>query len=226
MPKTVRNLLATAPILLKGHMHTDSESKLFRLDINNIEDESVGLLNKPQIDCIYLDMDGVLVDHYAQLAVNVGIHPLEFKNKLHNFQSKEERENYVYPLIIEGVGLDTFIKAPPTPEFKEFCALINHWSNLNINVEILSSAMSENCLNQEIIRQKQIWLDTHGLQLLPQNFPLGSKVKQEYAKPKCVLIDDFERNIIQWKEKVPTAIGIHHTCMSTTRKELKKYGLL
>ena len=57
MFKTVRNLLATAPILKKAHVHQSSEIKLMQQDKYNIEDEASGLLNHTKIHTIYLDMD-------------------------------------------------------------------------------------------------------------------------------------------------------------------------
>ena len=225
MFKTVRNLLATAPILKKAHVHQSSEIKLMQQDKYNIEDEASGLLNHTKIHTIYLDMDGVLVDHYGYLAESLNITKQAFIDQLTSFKTKEEKENYIIPLILNSIDDESFIKSKPTKEFNQFLRLIEHWLNLGIDVQILSSTMQEHGRNNEIKRQKQIWLSQNGLDHIRANFVKGSKYKQDYADQNCLLIDDYKRTIDQWSAW-EGAVGIHHTDMITTLKQLKQLGLL
>jgi hypothetical protein len=53
---------------------------------------------------------------------------------------------------------------------------------------------------------------------LKTNFTRGSYLKHEYAKPFHVLVDDYDRNITQWKDK--GGIAIHNTSLIPTLEQL------
>jgi len=224
MFKTIRNLLATAPILKKAHVHQLSEIKLMQQDKYNIEDEASGLLNHTKIHTIYLDMDGVLVDHYGYLAESLNITKQAFIDQLTSFKTKEEKENYIFPLIMQSVEEEAFIKASPlAPCFSKFKLLVDYGLDLGLNVEILSSGMHNPDTYKEIVRQKQIWLTNNDFNYIKANFVNGSKYKQNYANEHSLLIDDFDRNIQQWTDKNGKAIL--HVNMETTLAELNKIGI-
>jgi len=58
----MRNILATAPILKKNHIHTHSEVKQNCILKKNLESETKTILelHTNQIHNVYIDMDGVL----------------------------------------------------------------------------------------------------------------------------------------------------------------------
>lgn len=175
------------------------------------------------IHSLYLDMDGVLVFQHKILADLCSMSEVEFETKVKSFTDKKEKEAFIIPLILESVKTEGFITATPTPFYYEILKLIPYWQSKGISVEILSSAMSANSCNDEIIRQKKMWLKQYNLDNLKAHFPLGSKLKQAYATPFSLLIDDYDRNISQWQSQ--QGIGILHTDAATTLKELNKYGL-
>lgn len=57
MSTTVHNLLSKYPASDKLHFNEKIELDLMKRDKINIEAESTGLINKPVITSIYLDMD-------------------------------------------------------------------------------------------------------------------------------------------------------------------------
>lgn len=222
----MRNILATAPILKKSHMHTHSEVKQNCILKKNLESETNDILelNSTKINTIYLDMDGVLVDHYGYLAKMVGMTSKDFNKHITSFATREEREKYIFPLIISSVEEEAFIKASPLePCFTKFKLLVDYWLDLGLNVEILSSGMHNPDTYKEIVRQKQLWLINNDFNYIKANFVNGSKYKQNYANEHSLLIDDFDRNIQQWTDKNGKAIL--HINMETTLTELNKIGI-
>lgn len=222
----VRNLAAMAPILKKSHYHQDSPSKSFRLEQMDLEEQGYLCLNKSNIQTIYLDMDGVLVDHNRFIAEKLlNISKSEFENILKSFNSRSDLNSYLIPKIIESVDSYSFRDALPTNEFSTFISLIDNWIDQGIDVQILSSSMNPNGKNDEIIRQKQLWLYQHNLDHLKQNFPQGSHLKTTYAKTNSLLIDDSITNIERWLNKELKYYAIHHTSILNTLQQLDNYGL-
>jgi len=174
---------------------------------------------------IYLDMDGVLVDQYSVLAKLINLTTEQFNEELKNCTTKGTKEAFIIPLILQSIKTKGFELAPPTDFYKVVVEqLLPACKNKNINVQILSSAMSPNNHNSDIVQQKIKWLKTHNLDHLQAHFPLGSKLKQTYATSDSLLIDDYERNVTQWIEK--QGVAILHTNVETTLLELNKYGIL
>ena len=222
----MRNILATAPILNKNHIHTKSEVKQNCILKKNLELETKTILelHTNQIHNVYIDLDGVLVDHYGYLAKMVGMSSKDFMLHIKSFNTKEEREGYIFPLIMQSVEEEAFIKASPLePCFSKFKLLVDYWLDLGLNVEILSSGMHNPDTYKEIVRQKQLWLINNDFNYIKANFVNGSKYKQNYANEHSLLIDDFDRNIQQWTDKNGKAIL--HVNMETTLAELNKIGI-
>lgn len=180
--------------------------------------------NMSTINTVYFDMDGVLVNLYGFLGETfLNLSSFEFDNVLNGFISKDEREAFIYPLILRGISQEAFIKAKPTDEFIIFYQLIRRLKAIGVNVEILSSGMSNPEHYDEIIRQKEIWLKAHNLDDIKANFVHGSKFKKDFARPDALLIDDFYRNISDWKSLNSPAI-LHHN-IHQTKNELEKLGI-
>lgn len=174
---------------------------------------------------IYLDMDGVLVDQYSVLAKLINLTTEQFNEELKNCTTKGTKEAFIIPLILQSIKTKGFELAPPTDFYKVVVEqLLPACKNKNIDVQILSSAMSPNNHNSDIVQQKIKWLKIHQLDHLQAHFPLGSKLKQLYATPSSLLIDDYDRNINQWLAK--DGIAILHTDTLTTLEKLNNYGLI
>ena len=176
-----------------------------------------------EIKLVYLDMDGVMVDQYRQLADTVNMTLEEFNEHVQKLAAIGKKEEFIFPVINQSVEIDGFINAPAYEDIDEFRRLITWCENNNIAVEILSSCMQEESTYEEVKRQKIEWLNNHGFGNLKANFPKGSYLKQFYAKPNTLLIDDYLRNIDQWKLK--GGVGIHHTSISDTMKQLANIGI-
>ncbi len=76
-------------------------------------------------------------------------------------------------------------------EFHVFTKLIRQWLSNGLHVEILSSGTSGKDIFHEVCRQKDEWLDTWGLSILPAHYAMGSSEKQKWAAPDILLIDDY-----------------------------------
>jgi hypothetical protein len=65
-----------------------------------------------------------------------------------------------------------------------------------------------------------IWLQKYGIPFNPIFVP-GKRLKQQYAAPDKILIDDTESVIAQWK--AAGGIGIKHVDWETTLTILRLY---
>ena len=155
----------------------------------------------PEVKGIYIDMDGVIVDDVEMwqrchpTIPNLGAHI----RKLKVFGQKQA---FMYPTVIECIKRNYFETGKPTlflTVLKDI--LLPMWKEKGIQVEILSSTMSNNPLSAEIARQKHAWLKANGLGHLPCNLVEGSAKKQEHAKEGWLLIDDYDRTIGQFISK-------------------------
>ncbi len=179
-----------------------------------------------KIDVIYFDMDDVLVDHRSGLALMNGMTLEEFEaeNKRYQFAKKHPDDmDYIVDRIQAHLGKGCFIHTPPTTEFYLFKQHIELWIKERYHVEILSSATKQTHLYDEICRQKTAWLENHGLGLLPRHYARGGKEKQKWAREDTLLIDDFHKNIGQFREAGGNAI--HHVSVIETLKQAEELGL-
>jgi hypothetical protein len=180
---------------------------------------------KNKITEILLDMDGVLVDNMRGLAELEGISVNELLRIKAARKLVDPDFDFVVHLIRKHIyNNDHFSDAPPLPEFTAFKKLIKHWLSNGIKVQILSSGCSASDIYPEICKQKELWLEKHGLGILPTNYAKGSKEKQKWAQPHILLIDDYPRNIEQFRNAGGNAI--QHSSIEQTIKELLEFNLL
>jgi hypothetical protein len=162
-------------------------------------------MQKPKIKCVYLDMDGVIADFEKRYIELFGIAPQEAeKNKKfdHYFEMFIANDGFADLPLMEGAaeGLEYLRKA-------------------NVLTQMLTSSSDEK-RHDAVSRQKKLWLEKHGITFYPIIVP-GKKLKQNYAEPDCILIDDMEINIEQWRAK--GGIGILHKDWHTTMAILHMY---
>lgn len=151
---------------------------------------------------IFLDMDGVLCDMDGRLFERFGY------NWLTKPSDAEWRADF-RTFIDEGHFA--------TLDFLEGAtALIQCVDQINVTKCILSSTAHPS-LHIPVFAQKYHWLDWRNIQY-PRYLVPGRRLKQAFAEPGYVLIDDIEHNINQWREA--GGIGILHTSAKETINEL------
>lgn len=154
---------------------------------------------------IYLDMDGVLCDFNKRFIEVNSIHPSKVKGTFveTEYWSKFVKEGHFSTLDWNPGGIE----------------LWNYISSFNIPIEILSS--SGGYKFHGLIRdQKEVWLRLRDINI-PANIVPSKKHKKTYANPSHVLIDDVEKNIVEFVEAGGKAI--HHKTFEETKHELEKF---
>lgn len=157
-------------------------------------------------DVVYLDMDGVLVNHIAILdefeyndGNYGGVEGIELQHK------DEPNFNVHIHLIEKHLNKHPFIWAPKMPNFDQVVDLVQLFKNrTDVRFEILSSGTKQDNLYDEIVRQKSVWLSRHFPYCDVHHFSKGASAKYKMAHPRALLIDDYDRNCEQF-----TAAGGH-----------------
>lgn len=162
-------------------------------------------MNKPKISMIYLDLDGVVADFVKRY------------KELYRMEPKEAEKNKKFDSFFdEFIGTNQFATLDLMPGAMEGIEFLRKCS---VPTQILSSTANEKRYDA-ISKQKMIWLQTHGITFNPIFVP-GKKLKQEYAAPDKIIIDDTESVIDQWR--AAGGVGILHKDWITTMAILKMY---
>lgn len=148
---------------------------------------------------LYLDMDGVLADFNKAYV----------KYDPDKSDRKKFRSSVMDSKIFEDLEF--------MPDAHE---LLNHVrkveSHLGIHVEILTSMGTHDPIQgKEAARQKQVWLDKHGI-TYKANFVRSKEEKSKYATPSSILIDDSAGCISPFIAKGGHGI-LHHKSSETNR---------
>ena len=162
-------------------------------------------ISKPKISCIYLDMDGVIADFVKR-----------YREIYHMEPREAEKHDKFKKFFDEFIENNNFATLEPMPHALD---AVNYLKKLHVPTQILSSTANEK-YHDIIGKQKMIWLQKYGITFNPVLVP-GKRLKQDYAAPDRILIDDTEINIRQWKEK--GGIGILHKDWETTLTILRLY---
>jgi hypothetical protein len=162
-------------------------------------------MQKPKISCIYLDLDGVVADFVKRY------------KELYRMEPKEAEKSKKFDSFFdEFIATNQFATLDLMPGALDAIAFLR---KLNVPTQILSSTANEKRYDA-ISKQKMIWLQTHGITFNPIFVP-GKRLKQEYAAPDKIIIDDTESVIEQWRSA--GGIGILHKDWVTTMAILKMY---
>lgn len=157
-----------------------------------------------QIDKIYLDMDGVIVD-FAGYTINV----LGVKDADSGGSAKEMWA------AIEKVP-NFFDKLSMLPDAQE---LLDYVLSLGIPTEILTAIPSKRNDLKTAADDKKSWAAREiGPEMIVNTGPY-SRDKKNWAKPNYVLIDDRKSNIKEWI--AAGGIGILHKSAADTIEQLK-----
>jgi len=162
-------------------------------------------MQKPKIESIWLDMDGVIADFTSRYKELYDMHPKE-----------AEGQKKFYPLFRNFIETQQFSTLDLMPNAMKG---IEYLRKLNIPTQILSSTVNEE-LYDNIAKQKMVWLQTHGITFNPIFVP-GKAQKYKYATPERIIIDDTESVIDDWRKAGGIAIW-HHT-WEETLTQLKMY---
>lgn len=174
---------------------------------------------------VLLDMDGVIVDNLVDLAMREGMQPKEIVEKKSWMKKENPDFDYVVSLIRKHLYSGWhFENAPAMKSLPTFKKLIRHWLKNGVRVEILSSGCSGEDIYPEICRQKELWLEKHGIGLLPTNYARGSSEKYKWAGEGILLIDDYAKNIEQFRNA--GGHGIIYQNVNTLMDELQYFSLL
>ena len=153
-------------------------------------------MNKPDIQIIYVDMDGVLANFRAKYIEEFNEDPDAVKNVRHWVKFVERKCFEDLDWMKGAKGGVKFLKKS------------------NGHIKVLSSTGGKNKpRDEETARQKQKWLDEHNIQW-PAIFVPGKHNKIQYAEKGAVLIDDNDETIEEWIKA--GGIGIRHTDWFTT----------
>ena len=159
--------------------------------------------NKPKIKRIYLDMDGVLCDFEKKYQDFFGCPSKDDRGHTKDFYKRWKVFLEMYPgaeRLIEFIN-NEFV----WPCFGQVC--------------ILSSSGGHE-YHDKVVSQKKNWLIDHELWYHPF-IVNGKKLKQTYAGPDMLLIDDAKENIEQFIQR--GGHGIQHKTAMDTIEELKEY---
>lgn len=152
---------------------------------------------------VFCDLDGVLVDFIAGVKKEINVKTEPSQSMIDEF------------LSTYYAGTSKFWAELP---WKQDGPRL--WNTLkDLRTEILS-ACPQNCkLSPEIVRGKRKWVKKH-LGLTNGVNITNRKAKKKFVGPKYILIDDYAKNVNEWR--LSGGIGIVHTSASNTLKELKR----
>lgn len=162
---------------------------------------------------IYCDMDGVLVnfEHGAELALG---HPFD-SSVLDSVKQKDREE-------IIALKDQFWANLPPMPGMQQLWRVISKYEPHILSAE--ASWDRDAGVHYSRIG-KMMWIKKHLSIPLKRVHIVKRSQKKDYAQSEAgpnLLIDDFRTNIAEFERAGGRAI--HHTSVSQTLDELKKFG--
>ena len=157
----------------------------------------------PKINCIYLDMDGVIANfekRYVEL----------FKVQPSSTREYKEFNKFFDKFITDG-HFETLELMPDAMD------LVRALRNALPPTQILSSTASEK-RHKAISEQKIKWLETQGIDF-QRNLVPGKELKKRYARTDTLIIDDTESVIDDWR--AAGGVAILHKNVADTLVQLK-----
>lgn len=155
-----------------------------------------------KINCIYLDMDGVIADFEKRY--------LELYNVTPSSVNYNEFNTY-FDRFVEDRNFETLDLIPDAMD------LIRALRNALPPTQILSSTANEK-RHEVISKQKTKWLETHDIDF-QRNFVPGKRHKKKYARTDTLIIDDTESVINDWR--AAGGVAILHKNVPDTLVQLK-----
>ena len=156
-----------------------------------------------KINCIYLDMDGVIADFETRYKELFNILPSQARNN-------KEFDTYFDKFIADG----NFATLDMMPDAMELITVLR---NAAPPTQILSSTASQKRYDA-ISKQKKEWLAKHDIDF-QANFVPGKQHKKKYARKDTLIIDDTESIITDWRSA--GGVAIFHKNIPDTLAQLK-----
>ena len=154
---------------------------------------------------IYCDMDGVVCDFKtaAQKATGMPITKWMYSSKTEKWQPIKDTPKFWHTMPWQAGGRSL-------------------WSFISKYKPHILSAYVEESFDPNCIPGKTKWLKTN-VGVSTDRINLVKRVqKQNFANKNSILIDDYNKNVTDFKRR--GGIGIYHTSTSNTIRELKKLG--
>jgi len=149
-------------------------------------------------------MDGVICDFVGRYKKLFNESPDQIRDK---------KQFNLFNQFIHGQNFATLEMMPHASELLEFLR------NAPVPTEILSSTARQDS-HENISKQKEIWLNSHGI-TFKRNFVPGKQLKKEYAREDTLIIDDTESVITDWR--IAGGHAIWHRDVPNTLAMLKLY---
>lgn len=156
-----------------------------------------------KINCIYLDMDGVIADFEKRYLELYNVTPESTRN---NKQFGGFFDNF-----IEGNNFATLDLMPDAMQ------LVMALRNALPPTQILSSTANPK-RHEAISKQKIEWLEMQGIDF-QRNLVPGKELKKKYARTDTLIIDDTESVIDDWR--AAGGVAILHKNVADTLVQLK-----
>lgn len=156
-----------------------------------------------KINCIYLDMDGVICDFEKRYKELFNILPSEARNN-------REFDKFFDEFIANG----NFATLEMMPDAMQLIVALR---NALPPTQILSSTASQKRYDS-ISKQKTEWLEKHDIDF-QRNFVPGKQHKKKYARKDTLIIDDTESVINEWR--AAGGLAIFHRNIPDTLAQLK-----
>jgi hypothetical protein len=156
-----------------------------------------------KINCIYLDMDGVIANFVKRYVELFQIEPSSTRDY-------KEFNTYFDKFIADG-NFETLEMMPDAMD------LIVALRNALPPTQILSSTASEK-RHDAVSKQKIKWLESHDIDF-QRNFVPGKHLKKKYARTDTLIIDDTESVINDWR--AAGGVAILHKNVPDTLVQLK-----
>lgn len=164
------------------------------------------------IKTVYIDLDGVLCDFLKRFKELYGVEPER------DYPSKNKAKEAYKQQFKDFIAGDNFATLDPMPDYDLAMEFLRGIEN-DYEIKLLSSTAKLKYLD-EVARQKHLWLKNHDIHW-PVILVPGKQLKQYYARPDSVLIDDTLSNVIEWRDRDGPAIW--HTSWEET---IKRFGEL
>ena len=164
------------------------------------------------IKTVYVDLDGVLCDFLKRFKELYGVEPER------DYPSKNKAKDAYKQQFKDFIAGDNFTTLDPMPDYDLAMEFLRGIEN-DYDMKLLSSTAKPKYM-EEVVRQKHLWLKNHDIHW-PVILVPGKKLKQYYARPDSVLIDDTLSNIIEWRDRGGPAIW-----HSSWEETIKRFGEL
>ena len=156
-----------------------------------------------KINCIYLDMDGVIANFEKRYIELFNVEPSSARDY-------KEFNTFFDKFVADG-HFETLEMMPDAMD------LVRALRNALPPTQILSSTASQK-RQEAISKQKTKWLETHDIDF-QRNFVPGKHLKKKYARTDTLIIDDTESVINDWR--AAGGVAILHRNVPDTLAQLK-----